>query len=268
MITVSSLWYMILIELLAVTTLVSIVLIALKYIQQRRDRAAAARLVHRIKEDGTRRREESVKVMQRKFGFDEDAAKKLAVRIGREERVFYQDVINFYLRRDAVVFENLNIDLESVVGLYRKLEPPGLGGGESSNEAEQVDESEEIRRLTIENKRLSDEVGITMQTMSRMLDEYSSMFAGGATDGLDKEQIIQQLKGDAGEAEGDAAAEAELEPVEGANAEPEPGDEEDTVDVFQEEPAQLVDGMDDLSDLDPGDGDNSQLDDNPDETLG
>jgi hypothetical protein len=234
--TISSLWLMILVELLVVTTLASAVLIVLKILRERRDRAVAVLLVQRIKEDGPRRSVETKKLMQQKFGFDEDAAAEIAQKTGREEKKFYQGVINFYLRRDAVGFENLNIDFEAAVDPYRTLQPPGSGGDASTGEVVAVNESDEIRRLKIENKRLTDEVGVTMQTMSRMLDEYSSMFAGGSADEMDKDAIIQQLKSsvesqqEGGESGSEPEAAEAAEPAVAPDPEPESEGDDGLVD--------------------------------------
>ncbi len=256
MTTISSLWYMILIELLIATTLVSVVLIGLKFVRGQKDRAAAAILVQKLKEDGGRRKEETKKLLQDKFGFESAVAEEIATKARREERKFYQYAINFYLRRDAMSFENLNIDFEGAVDAYRSLEPPGVGGG-STEEVVATDESGEIRRLTIENKRLSDEVGVTMQTMSRMMDEFSSMFAGGAeSEGADAEVEPDMAEDVVAESE----AERALDDTEELDAE-----------EFSEEPHSMVEGMDDLSDLDPKEHDDLGGEDeleNPDELLG
>lgn len=296
MTTISSLWLMILIELLVVTSLATIVLLVLKFIRNGRDRKVAQTLINKIKQDGARRKAETKKLMLKKFGFSEEKAEEIAQQSAREEMRFYQNVINFYLRRDAVGFENLNIDFEGAVDAYRGLEPPGLGGGSaSSDDGEAVDESEEISRLKIENKRLTDEVGVTMATMSRMLDEYSSMFSGGATDGNGEEAASDSATDDSQveEAEvdgnGDIFAEeesgvedelvAEFEPdVSGiVNGESEPETEiaaTDQEEVVAESPLEddsLVEEMDDLSDLEPATDDDLVVDgklENPDELIG
>jgi len=206
--TISSFWFMIVIELLVVTSLATIVLVALKFIREQRDRTTAKQLVQRVKEDRERRKKETIQLMQRNFGFEQEVAKEIAVKSEREERKFYQSIINFYLRRDAHGFENLNIDFEAAVDPYRSLEPPGQGDSAAA-EAAAVNESEEILRLEKENKRLSDEVGVTMQTIGRMLDEYSSMFAGGTADDAPKEEITQQMQDGAGD---EAAASIETSP--------------------------------------------------------
>ncbi|MCP3670446.1 MAG: hypothetical protein GY814_08420 [Gammaproteobacteria bacterium] len=241
MTTISSLWFMLLVEGLIATTLVSVVLVGLTIMREQKDRAATARLVQKIKKDGVRRRDETRKLMQYKFGFEDEVAKEIATQSSREENRFYQNIINCYLQRDAVGFENIYIEFEGMIDHYRSLEPPGCGGGGPVAEAVAVDESEEIRRLTIENKRLSDEVGVTMQTMSRMMDEYSSMFAGGSADEVDDDQTLEQPQGDESDADAKDMSEAEQTSA---------GTEEIVSDEPNEESSLMIDGMDDLSDLD------------------
>jgi DNA-binding ferritin-like protein len=74
------------------------------------------------------------------------------------------------------------------VAPYRTLEPP-LETASAASASGDINESAEMLRLQEENKRLSEEVRITMETMGRMLNEYSAMFAGGGSEELDKEKI-------------------------------------------------------------------------------
>ena len=264
MITISSLWFMILLELLVVTTIISVLLVVLTLISKQRDKKVAAELILKVKEDGIRRVEETKKIMLNNFGFDDDMAEEVAVQVGREERKFYQNVINFYLRRDARAFDNLNISFEGAVEPYRSLKPPGLGGGAGGAQGE----SQEIERLNKENKRLSEEISITMQTMGRMLSEYSSMFAEGAKD---NDNTSSQAA--------DAKMEDNKEQVQPVTAlsDSEVFTETDRSEVDEQTTAEeineglpIVEEMDDLSDLDPRDDDldKSNGPENPDELLG
>lgn len=259
MITISSLWFMIMLELLVVTTIVSVLLVTLTLVNKQRDKKVAAELIQKVKEDGIRRVEETKKIMLNNFGFDDDAAEEIAVHVGREERRFYQYVINFYLRRDAGAFDNLNISFEGAVEPYRGLKPPGLAGSPGGS----MSESEEVERLNLENKRLSEEISITMQTMGRMLSEYSSMFADGAKF---NEQPAKQ-------------AAAEIVPtneevmIEDAKEQDHADAEAVDTDSNAEDPEPdlpMVEEMDDLSDLDPRDEDLDKVrgPENPDELLG
>ncbi len=257
---------MIVLELLVVTTIVSVLLVALTLISKQRDKKVAAELIQKVKEDGIRRVEETKKIMLNNFGFDDDKAEEVAVQVGREERKFYQNVINFYLRRDARAFENLNISFEASVDPYRSLKPPGSGGGSGGSQ----EESKEIERLNMENKRLSEEISITMQTMGRMLSEYSAMFAEGAKD---KEQPAKPATQEAAKAveikEQDKPATDSSDSEGVAEVDAAAGDEQ-TVAEEIERNMPIVEEMDDLSDLDPRDDDLDRNNgpENPDELLG
>ena len=56
-------------ELLLVTTVVSVVLIALSIARNRGDRAAARKLISHIKEDDSQRKEETRKIIQERVRF-------------------------------------------------------------------------------------------------------------------------------------------------------------------------------------------------------
>jgi hypothetical protein len=185
---IDPLLFLIMTELLVVTAVVAIGLSVFWFVRKRRDKRAATVLVARIKEDRARRKEESKDILSKRFGFTGDQVEELATTIDREEKRFYQILINTYLRRDITVFENMYVEYESAVAPYRTMEPP-LETASAASAGGDINESAEMLRLQEENKRLSEEVRITMETMGRMLNEYSAMFAGGGSEELDKEKI-------------------------------------------------------------------------------
>ena len=248
MVTVSSFWFMILIELLIATTLVLVLLIALNIVRKSRDRKAAASIIQKIKEDEQRRRAETKKIMIHKFGFDDVAAEKLTVKIDLEELAFYQKIINMYLLRDASVLDVLNINYEASVTPYRTLEPPGSGSSANS-----ADEPKDMVHLKKENKRLSEEIAVTMQTMGRMLSEYSSMFAEKAKEQADNETGEEAPQDQVKPIQTDSAnKEEKMEEL--ATSDTDEGNEEETKDSTNDVKhlgSSMVEDMDDLSDLDP-----------------
>jgi hypothetical protein len=290
-ITISSLWFWILIEALAAMTIVTLVLVVLMFVRKSRDRKAAAVIIQKVKEDESRRTAETKKIMLHKFGFDDGDAEKLAVRTDRAERVLYQSIINMYLQRDANALESLNISFETAVEPYRTLEPPG-GSGASGNTG---DESEDLKKLKEENKRLSEEISVTMQTMGRMLSEYSTMFAEKAQEQeSDIQQEVEaqqpedfqaeeqepeqaQEQEEVAEASEEIAEEAEEVEVAEATEEIKEVAEESVDDILDAAKdvehlgGNMVEDMDDLSDLDtPEDKDlkNVEAPENPDELIG
>ena len=292
MVTISSLWFMILLEALVVTTLIALVLIVLSVVRKNRDRKAAASIIEKIKEDEARRTAETKKILLHKFGFEDGDAEKLAVRTDRAERVLYQSIINMYLQRDASALEGLNITYETAVEPYRTLEPPGGGSGGP------IDVSTEMAKLRTENKRLSEEIGVTMQTMGRMLSEYSAMFAEKAKEQeseLQQEAGAQQPEETQDELVEDHSEEQVEEGAEedAVDAGPEYSEEEDMAeaaaeleeladeavdemvdaasDVEHTGSGDMVEEMDDLSDLDmPEDKDLKEVEapENPDDLIG
>lgn len=163
----------------------------------RRDRAAVAALVARVNESRERRKQEIADYLKRTFGMQGAAADPVQASILREELRLLQRFGLIYRKRDAASVENLPMFLEAAFEPYQ-----ALTGGSATLEAASpmldadMAELEELRR---ENKRLSEELSVTMDTMSRMLSEYSTMFAGGsamlvdsAMDALDDEEPEMQ----------------------------------------------------------------------------
>lgn len=92
------------------------------------------------------------------------------------ETVLLQRFANIYIERDALAAAQFDSDVTAALAPYHELP----GGGEAvAGEPGMVDPSE-LDALRAENKSLSDELSVTMGTISRMLNEYSSMFADGA----------------------------------------------------------------------------------------
>ncbi|MCG8428338.1 MAG: hypothetical protein MI754_13365, partial [Chromatiales bacterium] len=180
MIEISSLVFVVAFELVFLSTAVSIGLITTALVQKRKDRAAARKLTAKIKEEAQSRLAETERFLTRQLGFSAEDAEKIAKRISYNERFFYQTAITVYLRRDHNTLANLSINFEEAVAPYRALEPQlsgESGAGQAQTEEETVS-TKELQRLTEENSRLKDELSVTMDTMGRMLSEYSSMFDG------------------------------------------------------------------------------------------
>lgn len=198
MIEVSKLLLLVLGELFIVSLIVAIVFAYLAFSKRQRDRSAVKQLVARIKEDSDRREQETRKVMEERYGFEGAELEEAVKKIRREEKAFYQVLIDVYLKRNTEAVPNLSVDYESSVDTYRTLEIPRGSTAAVADSAGDGADPEEIMLLKEENQRLADELQVTMDTMGRMLSEYSLMFAGGSEDDLDKEKMREMLAADAG----------------------------------------------------------------------
>lgn len=188
MIEVSKLLLLVLGELLLLSVVYAGIVNFLALSKRRRERSAIKKLVARIKEDSDRREAETRAIMKERFGLTDEKLDKAVHKIAREEKAFYQTLIDVFLRRDTEAVQNLSVDYESSVDAYRTIEIPDRAEPAKDGE-ESDDRSEELILLKAENQRLTDELQLTMNTMGNMLSEYTQMFAGGADVSLDREKM-------------------------------------------------------------------------------
>ncbi len=216
MIEVSRLLLMLLIELLILSTACAAIVTYLYLSKRRRERAALKNLIATIRQDSGRREDETRQILQKRFGLSDKPLEEAVAKISREEKQFYQTVIDLFLRRDTAALQNFSVDYEKSVEPYRTLAITLSREPVAAEPADAVanDLSDELLLLREENQRLSDELQLTMNTMGTMLNEYTQMFAGGSEAGIDRDKIRQLIvPGSAAEAAtaGDEAAEEPAE---------------------------------------------------------
>lgn len=142
----------------------------------RRDGKAIQALVTRIKNAKNDREAAIGRFLSEQMEMSGDALDQAKSAMLRSELVLLQRFAGIYRKRDAGAAAQFDIDLATALVPYQELRG---NGGAVAGEPDEVDPSE-LNALRAENKRLSDELSVTMGTMSRMLNEYSTMFAGGA----------------------------------------------------------------------------------------
>jgi hypothetical protein len=114
--------------------------------------------------------------------------------LGSELRL-YAVCANAYLDRDAQALARLNETVDAAIAPYWGLavSTPADADVVVTQPADDAPmggiDPAEYERLREENQRLSAELQVTLDTMSRMLSEYSAMFAGGADAALDKQKL-------------------------------------------------------------------------------
>lgn len=190
MIEVNSILFMGLWELVLLLLAVDVVVIVRFVIRRRREKASIDRLVTLVRQDAERRKQETRKLLEKKYGYSDEQLDKTTNKIIREEKRIYQILANLFTTRDNLAIENLSITFEEAVEPYRTLEIPKSvetkeGGGE--------DGGAEIQRLKELNKTLSEELGVTMNTISRMLHEYSEMFPEEGAGNTDHDAVAELL---------------------------------------------------------------------------
>jgi len=192
MIEVDSVLFMGLLELVLLLLAVDVVIIVRSVIRRRRENASIERLVTLVKRNAERREKETRNLLEKKYNYSDDALEKATKKIIREEKRMYQVLANLFTTRDNIAIENLSITFEEAVEPYRLLDVPqpvadsdaeiDKGGDEESNE--------EIKRLNALVDTLNEELGVTMNTIGRMLHEYSTTASETNVEEMDQDDDI------------------------------------------------------------------------------
>jgi len=194
----------------------------------RRDRKALAALVEKVQKAKGEREKVITRFLQQGLGLQGDELAKAKRRLLRAEVALVKRFVEIYKRRNAGGAAQFQMHVESLVDPYLELAAGDVAVAEAAPElteqagSEQSAEPEagndEVESLRKDNVRLSEELGVTMETMARILAEYSTMFASGAGDltaaagevGAKLTAAAQQMPATPGQAQaGDAIAQRE-----------------------------------------------------------
>lgn len=166
--------------LAAELVIVLIVVLGVAYLRnraaRRRDRAAIQALVARVRQERPQREQAIAQFLGAGLGYDGAGSSDTTALLARAELQLLHRFALLYRDRNADLAGRFDGELNAMLDAYHALAASTLAG--SAEEAGQpaVDDAE-LEALRRENTRLSEELRITMETMSRMLNEYSTMFA-------------------------------------------------------------------------------------------
>lgn len=226
---------------------------------RRRDRKAIKLLVADAKNRKDQRLLEIGEFLSRKYALDGDAKTEAAQALYKSELGMVQAFANVYLRRDAQSAANFYKPVEDGFGAFWSAMPDASPLAES-DESGVPEEGGEMDYLRTENQRLSSELRVAMDTLSRMLNEYSEVFSKDAELGDIKvvegepaaEEVQEAVPAEAAEAtreeeqppEDDVdailAAASPESSAEGASPAPEEADDASTLDLSLDEEDQAA----------------------------
>lgn len=146
---------------------------------KRRDQKAVAALIKKVKAGKSEREKTLGAFLSTNMGLQGEALEKAKTALMREEWRLLQKFAVTYRDRNAGAAAQFNISAEGALDAYHELS--GGTGATVVGSGEAADDGE-LEHLRKENARLSEELTVTMDTMSRMLSEYSTMFSGGSGD--------------------------------------------------------------------------------------
>lgn len=161
--------------------LLTFVLLLIFWIRQvraaKKDRQAVARLVEGARRHKSQREQVITDFLQDKLGLSGSSMEKARTTLMREEFRILQAFASVYAGRHSGSASQFQLELERAIAPYHQ-----LGVAVAVADGPSVDSSE-VEALRQENARLSDELSVTMDTLSRMLTEYSGVFIVGEEEG-------------------------------------------------------------------------------------
>ena len=147
-----------------------------KQAARRRDGKAIRALVARIRKGKTEREAAIERFLSDGMGLSGEPLARAKTDVLRAQLVLLQRFAAIYQSRDAAAAEQFDADLAAALIAYHQLQNTAAPAAEAPDVT--VIDATELNDLRAENKRLADELSATMQTMSRMLNEYTSIFSG------------------------------------------------------------------------------------------
>jgi hypothetical protein len=147
--------------------------------RRRRDEQAIETLVARVNKARAERESVIEGFLAERMQMSGESWEQAKVAMVRGELALLQRFAGIYRRRDVDAAARFDTELTAALAPYQQLE---AFAEPLQGEHRAIDHAE-IEALRAENARLSEELTDTMETMSRMLNEYSTLFAGGAPGG-------------------------------------------------------------------------------------
>jgi hypothetical protein len=147
--------------------------------RRRRDDQAIETLVARVNKARAERELAIEGFLTERMQMSGTPLEQAKVAMVRGELALLQRFAGIYRCRDADAAARFDTELAAALAPYQRLE----AYAEPLQGEQRAIDHAEIEALRAENARLSEELTVTMETMSRMLNEYSTLFAGAAPAG-------------------------------------------------------------------------------------
>lgn len=168
-----------LLEVLAVTSIISICWFTTSLRRARDEKRALLALFHRVNQEAERRVDE-VRDYFFRVGYDESQVDRLAEQCDKGLTAFYRTFAIVYRKRDSDELAGFDREVETMLSLLRPEDSPSppLTAEVSEPALILTDDTAERKVAFLEdkNRRLAEELQITKATLQGLMDEYAEMF--------------------------------------------------------------------------------------------
>ncbi len=191
-------------EALLILLIIVIVMAILAMKRISNDKKAVEILVGKLKENRSNRDEKVRCMLNGKYHYKDENLDSFVRKFSKSERRFYQAFIKTYLNRDYKRLSKLDIEFDRATTPYFEIELPNRG-----DEGAEKEKDELLAKLKEDNKKLKEELGVSMKTLGRMLGEYANILDEEKQEakGVESEAVVEDNRSDS------SVAEASLSPT-------------------------------------------------------
>lgn len=185
-----SIWLLtLLVEALAISLVVIVISMVLFLKRKKRDRLAVKKLVRQIKNQSKTRMETTSSFVNEKYRIEGNELEKAVKLIDKAEKKFMQHIIHAYVNRSSDELISMDASMAEMIDTYKSLSPV-MPHETATDNSETLKELAELKET---NARLTEELRITKETMSNMINEFGNMFGGGKNNELDESQVVEKV---------------------------------------------------------------------------
>ena len=182
-------WLLIvLVETLALLASILGIWVFLSIRRKRSTRKAVDCLVEQIRKQSRLRLEETGSFLEEKYRFDGDELQQAVDQVDKAEKLFFQRVLNLYLKRDNDRLKSLDAWVAELIGVYKSLSPVMPAAGEADE-----DTQKKLQEMERSRQALESELEVTKTTMSNMIAEFGNMFGGGKDNELEQSEVVEKV---------------------------------------------------------------------------
>lgn len=190
-------------------------LLANQWLSKRKQSKASQVLLQKVKTDRQQRLDE-IRQGLSAYGLEGELLEEKVAEIDKQELKLYQRLVNMFRSRSDGMLSKINLAVEASTKPYYELDislESSKSSDEAANQASPAAQGEgELDALQKKNQELELELGVAMETIGRMLSEYSSLFGSDNDEDneLDKNKIMQAFNAEESADEAESLESAEV----------------------------------------------------------
>ncbi len=192
MIELDSVLVVILLEALGGLALLVVGFLLFSRIKSSGEQAAANELIDGLEDTKNIKNKKLQNIISEFCSIEEAELESYLSEITQSERLLYQQIIQIFLNKDSRLLQEIDSYVNDLSSPYIKLLSHTSSNSTESDTKQLKIAENKIQNLMDENKKVSDQLSIAMQTMDEISAEYTRVFSGMQTE-LELENSLKRM---------------------------------------------------------------------------